>query len=67
MVLAVGASAAGAQQEENAPTLITAIEVADVRVRYLNFRWNEEAFKALERRAHFTTAGFAWPTMSSRS
>ncbi len=60
MVFAVGASVAGAQQEENAPTFITAVEVADVRVRYLNFRWNEEAFEALEKGGDMPAAKRSW-------
>ena len=43
-VLALTAAAAGAQQEKNLPNALMNIEAADVKVRYLNFVWDEEAF-----------------------
>jgi hypothetical protein len=48
-VLALTVTAAGAQQEKNLPTLLMNIEAGDVEVRYLNFKWDEEAFGALEK------------------
>ncbi len=60
MVFAVAASAAGAQQAENAPTFIMAVETADVRVRYLNFKWDEEAFEALETGGDMPAAKRSW-------
>ena len=49
LVFAFSASAAVAQKTENAPTSITTVELGDVKVRYLNFKWDEEAFEALEK------------------
>ncbi len=60
IVLAVGASAASAQKEENAPTFITTVEVADVKVRYLNFKWDEEAFAAIEKGGDMPAAKRSW-------
>jgi len=48
-VLALTAAAVGAQQEKNLPNRLMIIEAGDVKVRYLNFVWDEEAFAALEK------------------
>ena len=45
----LGLSAATAQKAENAPTQITTVRLGDVRARYLNFKWDENAFAALEK------------------
>ena len=48
-VLALTAAAVGAQQEKNLPNSLMIIEAGDVKVRYLNFKWDEEAFSSLEK------------------
>jgi hypothetical protein len=60
LVFAVGASAAVAQQKENAPTAISAVELGDVKVRYLNFKWDEKAFEALEKGGDHPAATRSW-------
>lgn len=45
---ATGVSAVG-EQAENAPTFITTVQLGDVKVRYLNFKWNEVAFDSIEK------------------
>ena len=60
LVFVVGATVAFAQKEENAPTFITTVEVADVRARYLNFKWDEEAFEALENGGDTPAAKRSW-------
>jgi hypothetical protein len=59
LVLA-SASAAVAQQKENAPTSITAVELGDVKVKYLNFKWDEKAFEALEKGGDHPAATRGW-------
>jgi hypothetical protein len=59
-VLALTAAAAGAQQEKNLPNKLMVIEAADVKVRYLNFVWDEEAFNALEKGGGAPAAGRSW-------
>ena len=54
------AATAGAQKEENMPTQITSVEVANVRARYLNFKWAEEAFEALEKGGDLPGAKRSW-------
>jgi hypothetical protein len=54
------ATTAGAQKEENMPTQITTIEVASVKARYLNFKWDEEAFEALEKGGAMPGAKRSW-------
>ena len=54
------AATAGAQKEENMPTQITSVEVANVRARYLNFKWDEEAFEALEKGGDLPGAKRSW-------
>ncbi len=49
IAVALGISVVGAQQAENMPNQVTNIRLGDVRVRYLNFKWDEEAFEALEK------------------
>jgi hypothetical protein len=46
---AFGASAVSAQNVENAPTQITTVYLGDMKARYLNFKWDEEAFTAIEK------------------
>jgi len=46
---ALGISVVAAQQAENMPNQVTNIRLGDVRVRYLNFKWDEEGFEALEK------------------
>ena len=60
LVFAVGASAAVAQQEGNAPTSITTVELGDVKVRYLNFKWDEKAFEALEEGSDLPAGQRSW-------
>ena len=57
---ALGISAVGAQQAENAPTQITTINLGDVRVRYLDFKWDEEAFAAIEKGGDTPGAKRSW-------
>jgi hypothetical protein len=62
MVVAAGVSSlpAGAQKAENAPTFIKTIERADVKVRYLDFKWDPEAFEALEKGGNMPAAQRSW-------
>ncbi len=59
-LLALSISNVGAQQEKNMPTQITTVEHGDVRVRYLNFKWDEEAFEALEKGGDMPGAKRSW-------
>jgi hypothetical protein len=60
LVLVVGASAAVAQQQENAPTFIKAVLLGDVKVRYLDFKWDAKAFEALEQGGDHPAAQRSW-------
>jgi hypothetical protein len=62
LVLAFGIakSTVGAQPEKNAPTFIKAVERADVKVRYLDFKWDPEAFAALEKGGDAPAARRSW-------
>ena len=42
------------------PTQITSVELAGVRVRYLNFKWDEEAFEVLEKSGDMPGAKRSW-------
>ncbi len=57
---ALAASPAIAQRAENMPTQITTVHLGDVKVRYLNFKWNEEAFEALEKGSDAPEAKRGW-------
>jgi hypothetical protein len=59
-VLALTVSPGGAQQEENLPTEIRVVEAGDVKVRYLNFKWDEKAFGALETGRGAAAAARSW-------
>ena len=62
-VLALTASAVGAQdaqQVENLPNALITTEAGDVKVRYLNFVWNEAAFDALEKGSDAAVAARSW-------
>lgn len=59
IVATLGVSAL-TQQAENMPTQITTVHLGDVKVRYLNFKWNEEAFEALEKGADTPGAKRSW-------
>jgi hypothetical protein len=59
-VLALTVTAAGAQQEKNLPTMLMNIEAGDVEVRYLNFKWDEKAFEALEKGGGAPAAARSW-------
>jgi hypothetical protein len=58
-VVALGVSLVGAQQDENLPTELKIITAADVKVRYLNFKWDEAAFAALEKGGGTATRSWA--------
>jgi hypothetical protein len=60
MLLAFIMPALGAQQEKNMPTQITAVTLGDVKVRYLNFKWDAEAFQALEKGGDTPGAKRSW-------
>jgi hypothetical protein len=60
-IVAVLGVPALAQQAENMPTQITTVHLGDMRVRYLNFKWSEEAFEALEKGADAPGASAAGP------
>jgi hypothetical protein len=60
LVLALGTSAAAPQQKDNAPTFIKAVERGDVKVRYLDFKWDEKAFEALEKGGDLPAAQRSW-------
>ena len=57
---ALAASPANAQRAENMPTQITTVHLGDVKVRYLNFKWNEEAFAGLEKGSDAPEAKRGW-------
>jgi hypothetical protein len=59
-LIALSLSIVGAQQEKNMPTQITTIDHGDVKVRYLNFKWDEEAFEALEKGGDMPGAKRSW-------
>ena len=47
-VLALAVPFAEAQKEENLPTELKIITAGDVKVRYLNFKWDEAAFNEMQ-------------------
>ena len=51
---------AEAQKEENLPTELRTITAGDVKVRYLNFKWDEAAFGALEKGSGGAAATRSW-------
>ena len=53
-------SGAAAQKAENMPTQVTTVHLGDVRVRYLNFKWDEAAFDALEKSSDAAGAQRGW-------
>ncbi len=59
-LFALSLSTVGAQQEKNMPTSITTVEHGDVRLRYLNFKWDEEAFEVLETGGDLPGAKRSW-------
>ena len=60
MLLAFSMSLLGAQTGENAPTKITNLTKFGVKVRYLDFKWDEEAFEALEKGGDTPGAQRSW-------
>lgn len=65
LVLAVTASvlvaaAAGAQQMKNAPTELRHATAGDVDINYLNFKWDEQAFAAMEKGSGAAAATRSW-------
>jgi hypothetical protein len=60
MLIAFSMSLLGAQQETNAPTKITNVTQYGVKVRYLDFKWDEEAFGALEKGGDAPAAQRSW-------
>lgn len=59
-VLALAVPFAEAQKEENLPTELKIITAGDVKVRYLNFKWDEAAFAALEKGSGAPAATRSW-------
>ena len=59
-LFALSVSTIAAQQAKNMPTQITTVERGDVRARYLNFKWDEEAFEALEKGGDLPGAKRSW-------
>ena len=59
-VLALMVPLAEAQKEENLPTEIRTVTAGDVKVRYLNFKWDEAAFAALEKGSGAPAATRSW-------
>jgi hypothetical protein len=57
---ALALSEAAAQKAENLPTQVTTVHLGDVRVRYLNFKWDEAAFEALEKGSDAPGAQRGW-------
>jgi hypothetical protein len=57
---ALALSEAAAQKAENLPTQVTTVHLGDVRVRYLNFKWDEAAFGALEKGSDDPGAQRGW-------
>lgn len=60
ILIALSMSTLGAQQEKNLPTQITTVTLGNVKVRYLNFKWDEEAFEALEKGGDAPGARRSW-------
>ena len=59
-VLALAVPFAEAQKEENLPTELKIITAGDVKVRYLNFKWDEAGFAALEKGSGAPVATRSW-------
>lgn len=59
-LFAFSMSLLGAQQETNAPTKITNVTQYGVKVRYLDFKWDEKAFEALEKGGNTYGAQRSW-------
>ena len=59
-LIAFSMSTFGAQKEENIPTEITTVTKYGVKVRYLDFKWDEEAFEALEKGGDTYGAQRSW-------
>ncbi len=59
-LIALSISILGAQQENNVPTEITTVTSYGVKVRYLDFKWDEEAFEALEKGGDTYGAQRSW-------
>jgi hypothetical protein len=51
---------AEAQKEENLPTELRTVSAGDVKVRYLNFKWDEAAFAGLEKGSGAPAATRSW-------
>jgi hypothetical protein len=65
LVLAVtvgvlAAPLAGAQQEKNVPTEIRHTTAGDVDINYLNFKWDAQAFEAMEKGGGAPAARRSW-------
>ena len=58
--IALSMSILGAQQEKNIPTEIASVTLSGVKVRYLDFKWDEEAFEALEKGGDTPGAKRSW-------
>ena len=59
-LIVLSTSILGAQQENNVPTEITTVTEYGVKVRYLDFKWDEEAFEALEKGGNTYGAQRSW-------
>jgi hypothetical protein len=59
-LFAFSMSLLGAQEETNAPTKIINVTQYGVKVRYLDFKWDEEAFEALEKGGDAPAAQRSW-------
>ena len=60
VVLALTVPLVEAQKEENLPTELKIITAGDVKMRYLNFKWDEGAFEALEKGGGAPAATRSW-------
>jgi hypothetical protein len=60
MLIAFSMALLGAQQGTNAPTQIINVTQYGVKVRYLDFKWDEEAFEALEKGGNAPHAQRSW-------
>lgn len=60
VALALALTGPAAQAQQAAPNAVEMAKVEGLEVRYLNFAWNPEAFKAMETGGSHPAAGRSW-------
>jgi hypothetical protein len=60
VAVVLGVSAAGQEAPANAPKFVKYAKAPGLEVRYLDFRWDEEAFKSLENGGSHPAAQRSW-------